>query len=172
MTLLNKGLKYNLNYKGKHWLSKLALEAETAISLLPSHEQEYLRYQVAQNLQKLYKQQNSKQKTRDFKNENKIFHQNTKKLTAAKAIVTKADKGNSMIIIPETGYNKVKNFIANNNFTLTPQDTTKRLQRIVRTAINECKDIIPKETKWRHVSLNPTAPKITGLIKIHKEDSP
>jgi hypothetical protein len=63
------------------------------------------------------------------------------------------------------------NFIANNNFTLVPQDTTKRLQRIVRTAINECKDI-PKEAKWRHVSLNPTAPKIGGLIKIHKEDSP
>ena len=108
MTLLNKGLKYNLNYKGKNWLSTLALEAETAISLLPSHEQEYLRYQVSQNLQKLYKQQNSKQKTTDFKTENKIVHQNTKKLTAAKAIVTKADKGNSMIIIPETDYNKVK----------------------------------------------------------------
>jgi len=45
------------------------------------------------------------------------------------------------------------NFIANNNFTLVPQDTTKR-------------------AKWRHVSLNPTAPKIGGLIKIHKEDSP
>jgi len=71
-----------------------------------------------------------------------------KKLTAAKAIVTEADKGNSMIILPKTDYNnKVQNFIANNNFTLTPQDTTKRLQRIVRTAINECEDIIPKEAK-------------------------
>ena len=117
--------------------------------------------------------QNSKHKTRDFKNENRIVHQITIKLTAAKAIVTKADKGNSMIIIPEADYNnKVQNFIANNNFTLTPQDNTKGLQRIMRTAINECKDIIPKEAKWRHVSLNPTAPKIRGLIKIHKEDSP
>jgi formyltetrahydrofolate synthetase len=26
MTLLNKGLKYNLTYKGKYWLSNLALE--------------------------------------------------------------------------------------------------------------------------------------------------
>jgi hypothetical protein len=42
MTLLNKGLKYNLNYRNKHRLSTLALEAETAISLLPSHEQDYL----------------------------------------------------------------------------------------------------------------------------------
>jgi hypothetical protein len=74
--------------------------------------------------------------------------------------------------LPETDYNnKLHTFIANNNFTLVPHDTTKRLQCVVKTAINECKDTIPKETKWRHVSLNPTAPKIRALIKIHKEDS-
>ena len=66
----------------------------------------------------------------------------------------------------------MQTFIANNYFTLVPHDTTKTLQRVVSTVINECKDSIPKETKWRHVSLNPTAPKIRGLIKIHKEDSP
>jgi hypothetical protein len=71
MTLLNKGLKYNLNYRNKGRLSTLALEAETAISLLPSHEQEYLRYQVAHNLQKLYKQQDSIHTAKDFRNENK-----------------------------------------------------------------------------------------------------
>jgi hypothetical protein len=115
----------------------------------------------------------SKHTAKDFGNESRIVIQIRKKLTAAKAIVTKADKGNSLIIFPETDYNnKVHTFIANNNFTLVPHDTTKRLQRIVRTAINECKDTLPKETKWRHVSLNPIAPKIKGLIKIHKEDSP
>jgi hypothetical protein len=88
------------------------------------------------------------------------------------AVGTKADKGNSMVILHETDYNnKVHIFIANNNFTLVPQNTNKRLYHIVRTAINEYKDIIPKEVKWRHVPLKPTAPKIRGLIKIHKEDS-
>ena len=173
MTLLNKGVKYNLKYRNNHRLSTLALEAETAIPLLPYHEQEYLRYQVAHKFQKLYKQQNSKHTAKYFKNESKIFIQIRKELTAAKAIVTKADKGNSLKILPETDCNnKVQTFIANNNFTLVPHDTTKRLQRVVRTAINECKDTIPKETKWRHVSLNPTTPKIRGLIKIHKKDSP
>ena len=77
------------------------------------------------------------------------------------AKVTKADKGNSMIILPEKDYNnKVHDFIPNNNFTLVLHDTTKKLQRVVRTAINECKDIIPKEDKWKHVSLNPTTPKM------------
>jgi hypothetical protein len=62
MTLLNKGLKYNLSHKRKHWLSNLALEAKNAIMLLPTQQQAYLRYQVAYNLQKLYKQKNAQPK--------------------------------------------------------------------------------------------------------------
>jgi len=42
MTLLNKGLKYNLTYKGKYWLSNLALEATAIITVLPTHEQEHV----------------------------------------------------------------------------------------------------------------------------------
>jgi hypothetical protein len=36
LELLNKGLKYNISKKRKQWISNLALEAETAITLLPS----------------------------------------------------------------------------------------------------------------------------------------
>jgi len=60
MALLNKGLKYNLPYKRKYWLSYLALEAEAAITVLHTHEQEHISYQVMHNLQKLYKQHNGK----------------------------------------------------------------------------------------------------------------
>jgi hypothetical protein len=35
LTLRNKGLKYNLNFKRKNWIEALALEAETAVSYLP-----------------------------------------------------------------------------------------------------------------------------------------
>ena len=35
ITLLNKGLKYNLNFKQKNWIKNLALEVETAITQLP-----------------------------------------------------------------------------------------------------------------------------------------
>ena len=44
ITLLNKGLKYNINFKLKSWIETLALEAETAVSYLPQTEQEYLTY--------------------------------------------------------------------------------------------------------------------------------
>jgi hypothetical protein len=49
MTLLNKGLKYNLRYKPKQWLQTLAIEADTAISLIAPQDQPYMRQAVAQN---------------------------------------------------------------------------------------------------------------------------
>jgi hypothetical protein len=37
--LLEHGLKYNLHYKNKHWINRLALEADTAInSIDPLHQ--------------------------------------------------------------------------------------------------------------------------------------
>jgi len=59
LTLLNKGLKYNLSYRNKNWIRTLALETETAITLLPTHEQDYIRVQAAHNLKQIYKQQSA-----------------------------------------------------------------------------------------------------------------
>ena len=50
---LNKGLKYNLNFKPKNWIKNLALEAETTLSYLPYTEQEGLSFQIARKLQSL-----------------------------------------------------------------------------------------------------------------------
>jgi hypothetical protein len=52
-SLLNKCLKYNFSHKQKHWINYSAFEAETAITLLPTNEEEHLRYQVTQNIKKL-----------------------------------------------------------------------------------------------------------------------
>jgi hypothetical protein len=38
--------------------------------------------------------------------------------------------------------------------------------------INNSKTLIPPETKWKHVNMNPSAPTMKGLIKIHKPDQP
>jgi hypothetical protein len=58
ITLLNKGLKYNLHRKKGKWLTNLALEAETDINLLPFTDREYYRKQVSNHITQL--QQNSK----------------------------------------------------------------------------------------------------------------
>jgi hypothetical protein len=63
--LLQKGLKYNLHIKPKHWLKTTAIEAETAIKLLPILDQDTIRYQISKTIQKLagHEHQKSTQKT-------------------------------------------------------------------------------------------------------------
>jgi len=129
LELLNKGLKYDINYKRKHWLSNLALEADSAITRLPSHEQEHVRHIVAHNLQKLYKQYSKKNSNSNGNGtkEIKIINQIKTKLEDAKAIVTKADKGNSVVIIKEDEYNnKIRTFISKNSFNLSNHDITNK----------------------------------------------
>jgi hypothetical protein len=51
--LLQKGLKYNIHLKPKQWIKTLALEAETAINLLPTTDHNPIRYQLAKTIEKL-----------------------------------------------------------------------------------------------------------------------
>ena len=54
LNILQKGFKYNCNFKPKNWITTLALEAGMAINHLPPAEQEPIQYQVTKNIQKLY----------------------------------------------------------------------------------------------------------------------
>ena len=84
------------------------------------------------------------------KNECRTIHQIKEKLTKEKAMITKADKGNSILILYVDDNNrKGDNFISNNSFTLTTRDITNKLQRDVKTAIEACREVIPKEDRWR-----------------------
>jgi len=77
------------------------------------------------------------------------------------------------VILYMDDYNrKVDDFISNNSFTLTTRDITNKLQRNVKTAIEACREVIPKEDRWRYKNLNPTIPTIRGLVKVHKDDYP
>ena len=132
MELLNKGLKYNLGHKKKSWISNLALEAENAIMSLPTSEQEGIRYQVNQNIQKLYTQQREKHAYPNWKttHERRVINQIRQKLITEEAMITKADKDNTIIVIYSNDYNKkVNNFIAENNFNLITSNITEKLQK-------------------------------------------
>ena len=124
ITLLNKGLTYNLHNKHKHWITNLALEAETAINLLPPTDQEHIQYQVTKNIQHLYTYQKYQrpQNIHDQK-EWKIIQQIKKKLEEHNAIITKADKGNTIVIIQK------EDFIQNNKFTILDENYTHKYQK-------------------------------------------
>jgi len=48
----------------------------------------------------------------------------------------------------------------------------KTFQNQVRKTIKQSKFLIPSNSTWRYTNLNPSAPTIQGLIKLHKPDLP
>jgi hypothetical protein len=70
LKLPNKGLQCNLSYTNtRQWLEKLVIKTEVAISKLPIHQHEGLRYLAKQSINKIVnKQYNKKSKnTIEFK---------------------------------------------------------------------------------------------------------
>ena len=125
LTLLNKGLKYNLNHKQKNWIKTLTLEAESAITQLPTHEQDHIRYQVAHNVTRLYKQQGEKLANNSIQNMRKTINQIKEKLVTA--MISKSDKCNSIVIVYQEEYHRtVINVISNNNLRSVNNDPTKK----------------------------------------------
>jgi len=126
-TLLNKCLKYNLGHKHKFWIRKLALEAESAITLLPIEEL-------------------------------KILNQIKEKLRRNKALLTKADKGNSAVILYLEDYEqKVLEFISKNGADLTDNNVTATFQKDLRHTLKGCKLLSGTKNIGKFVNLNPEA---------------
>jgi hypothetical protein len=147
MTLLNKGLKYNLHHKYKRWIQTLALEADTVINLLDPHKQAYMKQVVTQKLRRLInnnKTQIDKRNTytsRQELTESKLVKKLHEKIEQNNLIITKADKGRMLIIIiPKDVYNqKINDFVTQNKFTKVPNNYTKKQQKAIKTAINAFK---------------------------------
>jgi len=96
-----------------------------------------------------------------------------KKLKDNDAMIVHTDKGNSLVILPvKQCDSKITDFIRANIFITSEKDPTKIFQSHVRKVINNSKTLIPQEFKWKYVNMNPTAPTIKGLIKMHKPDHP
>jgi hypothetical protein len=167
---LNKGPKYNLHKRNKQWLTNLALETETAINKLPASDRDYLRKQASDHLTEL-KSQHQTHTTPTHHSEYRTLRSIKTKLQENDATIASADKGNSLVILPTQQYNtKIQYFIDNNNFQTSTSDPTKNYQSQIRKPINCSTTLIPQDYRWRLVNLNPSAPTIKGLIKLHKTD--
>jgi len=95
------------------------------------------------------------------------------KLKENDAMITTADKGNSAVIFPTQQYNsEIKDFIDKNKFQTSTKNPTKPFQNQIRTIVNHYTTLILRESKWKYVNLNPSAPTIKGLIKLCKLDQP
>ena len=97
----------------------------------------------------------------------------TAKLKKNDAIVTSADKGNTIVILPSTLYQqKIQEFVDKNNFRTSNTNPTKTFQKQIRKTINKRPKLINSNAKWKYINLNPSAPTIRSLVKLHKPDLP
>jgi hypothetical protein len=88
-------------------------------------------------------------------------------------MITCADKGSSLVILPTSQYEtKIEEFTQMNHFETSANDHTKTYQSQVRKVLNNSKTLIPLDSKWKYLNLSPTAPSIKGLIKLHKPEHP
>ena len=82
-----------------------------------------------------------------------------------KALITKADKGNTIMITYQQDYRKkIEDFIENNLITAN-NDPTKTFQKKVRNAVNECQIFVHKEERW-NIYTNCTDTQRDGFDKV------
>jgi hypothetical protein len=96
----------------------------------------------------------------------KIITKRKEKPTSRK----KAEKGNKLVILHKEDFNN-KITMTQNNFTKLPHDITSKQHKNV-TDINDCKNIIEPNKKWKYTNMNPHALHIHGTIKLHKQQHP
>jgi hypothetical protein len=106
---------------------QLAIEAEAAILKISLQEQDYYRYLVAHNIKKL--EQGGRRKNKYKSNEWKIMKEIKNKIQKHNLIITKADKGKTIVIMSLQQYQQhTQKFIQENTYEQLPQDPTKSIK--------------------------------------------
>jgi hypothetical protein len=83
-------------------------------------------------------------------------------------MIARADKGNSIVILPTQQYHStIQDFLHGNNFITTTRDPTNSFQTEIKNTVKQSRTLIPRDNRWKHIYLNPSAPSIKGLIKLH-----
>jgi hypothetical protein len=65
---------------------------------------------------------------------------------------------------------KIERFLQDNNFHAAATNPTNKFQTQIRNTIRNSKNLIPKDSIWKYINMNASAPSIKGLIKLHKLD--
>ena len=93
------------------------------------------------------------------------------KIANNKAMIAKADKGKTTVIIYTQDY-KVHTFLSDNNFHTIPKDPTNHDHRTIQKTLQHCDKIIDKKQIKFLTQKNPTPPTLNTLLKLHKPNTP
>ena len=95
-----------------------------------------------------------------------------KKVKENNLSVTRADKGNSIVILTQDQYNnKVQDFLNKEKPVLLKKDPTEKVQNELKQTLKN-NGIFSDREKYFLVNKNPSPPILYGLAKIHKQETP
>jgi hypothetical protein len=172
-SLLEKSLKYNVNLDHRtKFIEDDLINLDVAIKKTKIEMQEPLKHVLIHEINKTNLEIKNQFKVESSEKEMKKINSIAKKLKDNDAIICKADKGNTTVVISNDEYkNKVQSFIDKNNFKNMTKDPTQQFSKVTNSMISNSK-IIKKEEKYRLKVINPQAPKLRGQPKTHKPGIP
>lgn len=144
---------------------------ENAILQTNSSDQELIRAQIINTMKT--NNRTTRNKHQKGISSTKIINKLKNKLNEHKAIITKADKGNTTVIMYKEDYTqKIDEYISNNDIHKLNTDPTTIYLKHVNQAINKSTNILNKWQILHNKVIKPKAPIITALPQIHKIDTP
>jgi hypothetical protein len=164
--LLDLGLQYSLQKPSATTWTNLALEMERAIKLLDDKVQSAFRIIAAKKLKQIY---NTNHYNTTHKRQLHILKSINRKITNGYAMITRADKGKTTVIIHTHDHaNKVHTFLSENNFHAISNDPTNKDHKRIQKALQQCDGVINKQQIKHMTQKNPAPPTLKALLKLHK----
>ena len=155
----------------KQYWNGLIKETEQAIRKLEPKSQEAYRIIATKKPQHIKQSQNHNNIY--AKRQSHIADNIKQKLQIGKAMITRADKGRTTVIITIEEYNsKTLDFIHNNNFNPLNSNPTVKFQKNIKENLKQCNMIINKKQAIFLTQNKPRAPHLKAQIKLHKPGTP
>lgn len=176
--LLEKGLKHNISTNiDENYIENLIVESENI--LLQENKKEssevnigLTRELVSNEIKNIIT--HMKQNTENQSNTDSItLKKLKKKLQQNNTIITRADKGNTVILMDKNQYiSKIQEFITKNKITKLKSDPTNRFQTKLRNTLKNIEYTLEDNEIRKLIQTNPSAPFLRSQPKLHKKDLP
>lgn len=166
--LLEKGLKYAPPKKINK--EDVLIECESIIGRMENEDdKKRIRFEVSKIVEEIDMNKNNKPRERDI---TRRIRNLKEKIKDNKLIVTKADKGNTTVIMEKTEYiNKAEEFIKQGPYEEIKYNYTNRYQAKIKKLIKES-TMLRNFNKTQLIESNPSAPTFKCQVKLHKEGRP
>lgn len=179
LDFLNKGLKFStLTHINTKTIEEFAvdIDALTESLSLSNEVKTLIKHCCFTSLQKdLEKFNNNRTIQTRFLNQQKLIKSISYKIKRHNLIFTKADKGNCLIIMSKQDYiNKTEHFLNTNNFEILNRNPMSKFLAHVKETLKQQEQFFSELNinLKKFIHTNSSFPRLYGLPKIHKPDSP